>query len=94
MLAYLAQQIYVSNVARNALFCKLLGQLKPNTPFGILEQEGAETDTPAQKALKLLLSAWARLEDEAAGTGRKQILEDARSDWGRLARDFLQTANE
>src|SRR5205823_4303116 len=58
--------------------------------FDLLKQEGAEVDTPAQKALKLLLSAWARLEDESAGTGRKQVLEDARSDWGRLARDFLQ----
>lgn len=62
--------------------------------FDLLKQKGAEVDTPAQKALKLLLSAWARLEDEAAGSGRKQILEDARSDWGRLARDFLQAANE
>jgi len=62
--------------------------------FDLLKQQGAEVDTPAQKALKLLLSAWARLEDEAAGSGRKQILEDARSDWGRLARDFLQAANE
>lgn len=62
--------------------------------FDLLKQEGTEVDTPAQKALKLLLSAWARLEDEAAGSGRKQVLEDARSDWGRLARDFLQAANE
>ena len=62
--------------------------------FDLLKQEGAEVDTPAQKALKLLLSAWARLEDEAIGSGRKQILEDARADWGRLARDFLQAANE
>ena len=62
--------------------------------FDLLKLEGAEADTPTQKALKLLLSAWARLEDESAGTGRKQMLEDARSDWGRLARDFLQAANE
>jgi hypothetical protein len=62
--------------------------------FDLLKQEGTETDTPAQKGLKLLLSAWARLEDESVGTGRKQILEDARQDWGRLARDFLQAANE
>jgi hypothetical protein len=62
--------------------------------FDLLKIEGTEADTPAQKALKLLLSAWARLEDEAAGSGRKQVLEDARSDWGRLARDFLQAANE
>ncbi len=62
--------------------------------FDLLKQDGAEVDSPAQTALKLLLSAWARLEDEAAGSGRKQMLEDARADWGRLARDFLQAANE
>ncbi len=50
--------------------------------FDLLKKEGAEVDTPAQKALELLLSAWARLEDEAAGQGRKQMLEDARSDGG------------
>jgi hypothetical protein len=62
--------------------------------FDLLNQEGPEIDTPSQKALKLLLSASARQEGEAAGTGRKQLLEDARQDWGRLARDFLQAANE
>jgi hypothetical protein len=62
--------------------------------FDLLKQQGTEPDTPAQKALKLLLSAWARLEDESAGSPRKQTLEDARSDWGRLARDFLQAAND
>jgi hypothetical protein len=62
--------------------------------FDLLKLDGAEVDTPALRALKLLLSAWARLEDEAAGSGRKQMLEDARADWGRLARDFLQAANE
>lgn len=59
--------------------------------FELLKQ--ADTETPALKALKLLLSAWARLEDES-GDQRRQQLEDTRQDWGRLARDFLQTANE
>jgi len=61
--------------------------------FELLRQENADTETPALKALKLLLSAWARLEDEA-GDQRRQQLEDTRQDWGRLARDFLQAANE
>jgi hypothetical protein len=61
--------------------------------FELLRQENTETETPALKALKLLLSAWARLEDEA-GDQRRQQLEDTRQDWGRLARDFLQAANE
>ena len=63
--------------------------------FDLLKEEGAEIDTPAQKALKLLLSAWAaRLEDEAAGSGRSRSSKTRRADWGRLARDFLQAANE
>jgi hypothetical protein len=61
--------------------------------FELLKQEKAEAETPALKALKLLLSAWARLEDDS-GEQRRQQLEDARQDWGRYARDFLQAANE
>ena len=54
------------------------------------EEQGAAS--PALKALKLLLTAWARMEDEA-GDERRQELEDTRSDWGRLARDFLKGVN-
>jgi hypothetical protein len=61
--------------------------------FELLRQENADTDTPALMALKLLLCAWARLEDEA-GEQRRQRFEDTRLDWGRQARDFLQAANE
>ncbi len=55
--------------------------------FDILKDN--DEDTPPLIALKLLLTAWARLEDEAGDT-RRQQLEDIRSDWGRIARDFLQ----
>ena len=56
------------------------------------EEEAEEANSPALKALKLLLTAWARMEDEA-GDDRRQALEDTRSDWGRLARDFLKGVN-
>lgn len=59
--------------------------------FEILKNQ--EEDTPALKALKLLLTAWARLEDEASEARREQ-LEDIRSDWGRIARDFLKEAED
>ena len=62
--------------------------------FDLLKQEGAEIDTPCAESIEAVTQRLARLEDEAAGTGRKQILEDARQDWGRLARDFLQAAND
>jgi len=61
--------------------------------FELLRESNSEADTPAFKALKLLLSAWGRLEDEA-GDQRRQQLEDIRADWGRIARDFLQAAAE
>jgi hypothetical protein len=61
--------------------------------FELLRESNTEVDTPALKALKLLLSAWGRLEDEA-GDQRRQQLEDIRADWGRIARDFLQAAAE
>ena len=61
--------------------------------FELLRESNSQTDTPALRALKLLLSAWGRLEDEA-GDQRRQQLEDIRADWGRIARDFLQAAAE
>jgi len=61
--------------------------------FELLKADNAEADPPALKALKLLLTAWARLEDESGDT-RRQQLEDIRQDWGRLARDFLQEAQD
>jgi hypothetical protein len=59
--------------------------------FALLKND--DEDHPALKALKLLLTAWARLEDEAGET-RRQQLEDIRGDWGRIARDFLAEAQE
>jgi hypothetical protein len=61
--------------------------------FELLKEPTGEAETPALKALKLLLSAWARLEDEA-GAQRRRQLEDTRQDWGRIARDFLELLNE
>lgn len=43
----------------------------------------------AAEGLDLLLSAWARYEDEQPDGPRKDKARDARWDWGRMARDFL-----
>ena len=61
--------------------------------FELLKDDDGTNDTPALSSLKLLLEAWARLEDEAEPR-RRQALEDVRLDWGRIARDFLQEAQE
>ena len=43
----------------------------------------------ARQGLELLLMAWARYEDEQP-VGKKRVqAQDARWDWGRVARDFL-----
>lgn len=44
----------------------------------------------AADGLKLLLSAWARYEDKQTDNRRRQQVQDARSDWGRMARRFLE----
>ncbi|MCX8052996.1 MAG: ATP-binding protein [Armatimonadetes bacterium] len=67
--------------------------------FSVLEKSNDDAAPPSQnaqealKALKLILSAWARMEDEA-GTERRRLLEEARQDWGRIARDFLEEAEQ
>lgn len=44
----------------------------------------------ASEGLKLLLMAWARYEDEQPDGSKKNIVQDTRTDWGRIARDFLK----
>lgn len=55
-------------------------------------EDGSDPDNPALQALELLLTAWARMEDEASPE-RKEELEDIRGEWGRIARDFLREAD-
>lgn len=44
----------------------------------------------AEDGLKLLLMAWARYEDEQPDGTRRERAQEARVDWGRLARQFLR----
>jgi len=45
----------------------------------------------ALDGLKLLLMAWARFEDEQPDGMRRTQAQDTRVDWGRMARQFLET---
>jgi len=64
----------------------------------ILEEDvdGVDTEilrsrlTNSLEGLKLLLMAWARYEDEQPDGRRRQVAQDARVDWGRIARQFLE----
>jgi len=61
-----------------------------------LPTEGASLDDltlrlrNASEGLKLLLMAWARYEDEQPDGTLKSRAQDARQDWGRIAKLFLQ----
>ncbi|MBY0086979.1 ATP-binding protein [Brevibacillus brevis] len=44
----------------------------------------------ASEGLKLLLMAWARYEDELPDGLMKEKAQEARSDWGRIAKGFLR----
>jgi hypothetical protein len=64
----------------------------------VLERDTTDDDdaelrrrlTNAADGLKLLLSAWARYEDEQPDGPRRIAAQETRADWGRLARQFMQ----
>lgn len=43
----------------------------------------------AADTFKLLLFSWARMEDEIPSDRKREKIADARQDWGRYARDFI-----
>lgn len=53
------------------------------------EKELRERLTKASDGLRLLLTAWARFEDEQPDGRRRIQAQEARIDWGRMAREFL-----
>ncbi|WP_170427215.1 ATP-binding protein [Ruegeria arenilitoris] len=55
----------------------------------LLKEDGKDSDSAALVALKLLLTAWARMEDEA-NEKQLELLQDVRIEWGKIARDFLR----
>lgn len=64
----------------------------------VMERPDGEADveklrsrlTRSHEGLKLLFEAWARYEDELADGPRKERAQDARQDWGRVARQFFR----
>jgi hypothetical protein len=60
--------------------------------IGLLEESENALSDKALMALKLILCAWARLEDETQNPKLKQQYVDFRDSWGRIARDFFSVA--
>jgi hypothetical protein len=59
----------------------------------IISHLNTQRQSEELSAIHLLLGAWARLEDEADGSYR-ETLQDIRTDWGKIARDFLRKMDE
>lgn len=74
---------------RHPAYVRLVDVLEKD--FG--EQSSEKLQERLQNALaglKLLLMAWARYEDEQQNSGSREVAQDARVDWGRIARRFLE----
>ncbi len=63
-------------------------------PENISESELRSRLNRARDGLELLLMAWARYEDEEPSGKRRDAVQQARWDWGRYARQFLDDNEE
>ena len=68
----------------------LIELLDPPNPEGLSPEDLLARLNNAWTGIKLLLEAWARYEDEQPEGPRRGQVQDARSDWGRVARQFLE----
>jgi hypothetical protein len=86
-----AGEIVIKINNNHAAFDKLLSVLEEPVGDDATAAELANRLSKASDGLKLLLMSWARYEDEA-GTALKTQLQDMRTDWGRIAAEFLKEA--
>jgi len=68
----------------------LLGLLDDSETSNLSSEELVDKLTNAWRGLKLVLEAWARYEDEQPDGPLRTRTQDARNDWGRVARQFLE----
>lgn len=71
-------------------YSHLLDALETQEGIELTNEELQERFIRAWSGLRLLLEAWARYEDEQPPGPRREAVQDARSDWGRVARAFLK----
>ena len=85
--------IITLNTAHPA-FRHLIELLDTPNPENLTPEELVARLNNAWRGLKLLLEAWARYEDEQPEGPRRNQVQDARGDWGRVARQFLEEGTE
>ncbi len=81
-------KILISLNTNHPAYQKLVEVLEQSTESADLEELQNRLSN-ASDGLKLLLMAWARYEDERPDGKLKSQTQDARQEWGRIARDFL-----
>jgi len=82
-------KILISLNTNHPAYHKLVEVLEQTTE-NVTQEDLQLRLTNAAEGLKLILMAWARYEDEQPDGQRKTNAQDARTDWGRIARQFLQ----
>ena len=69
-------------------YAHLISLLKEDSETEDLEELRAR-QRRSFEGLKLLIESWARFEDEVTDSRKKTQIQDIRTDWGRVARDFF-----
>jgi hypothetical protein len=89
----LAGMLQVSFNTEHPLHSKLMAVLE-DVPENASEAELRQRLARATETFKLLIFSWARMEDEIPSKKDRRVIADARSDWGRYARDFIEDGSE
>lgn len=89
----LAGMLQVSFNTEHPLHSKLMAVLE-DVPEDANDAELRQRLARATETFKLLIFSWARMEDEIPNKKARRVIADARSDWGRYARDFIEDGSE
>ncbi|MFI6434478.1 ATP-binding protein [Streptomyces sp. NPDC050759] len=89
----LAGMLQVSFNTEHPLHSELMTVLE-DVPEKASEAELRERLARASDTFKLLIFSWARMEDEIPSKRDRTRIADARRDWGRYARDFIEDGSE
>lgn len=85
-----AGEIVIKMNVNHPAYEQLLEVLHDDVDGGSSQQELVQRLQRAHTGLKLLLMAWARFEDEETSVERRELIQDMRTDWGRVAARFLR----
>ena len=90
MVNSMAGLIHIKLNSDHPAFQNLVAVLEDELGDDLPVEELTNRLTRAREGLKLLLCSWARLEDEALIDDERERLEDIRTDWSKVAKQFLK----